>query len=966
MRKLSKSLSLFFFFFSFVLQAQRYSFIEFSTAEGLPQSQVSAIIQDQDGYLWTGSFGGVSKFNGKSFINFGKNNGLLTNVVTSLSIIEGRLYIGHDNGISIKSKIDTFQTIKFPNTAGIANTTAICEYEDEVFVATNGLGLFKLLNNKMVPVKGSPERIRFMKIAPSGEIYLATREGIIVYNGKKFVQHKKFPEGTYSDIHIHQDTIYASTFDGFVYKLVNEKLTVLYDNAETPIRKIYIDKKGDLWLNSRFGVLKLGENIIEINEDSGLPMNDVNLIFQDREENIWLGTGGRGLLKFCGETFLHYNKVNGLPSELIISIIENQNEKLVLSSFDKGVFQVSMVESAIKATSIDYIRSTVWSTAKNSNQLFFGSLFGLYINEDNSWKVMRSKDGLPGDKITGLKANKNKVYIGTSEGVAVYEDYQLVDLLENNNEILSARDFAFTDSTIYVGARAGLYEIKNGKIKSFTDFDGGVNSIVIDENNVLWVGTESGLHYNKNGSFEAFQLDESGRADYINFLVSADQSIFIGTNNGLFEYDIKNEKKYQYGINSGLVDLETNLNSAFVDKNNNLWFGTVAGLMKMTLNNRIFQRREIKPLLNVTSASINFKSVTPFLFKNEAVELKYTENNLLFEFDGIFLTNPKQIQYRYFLEGFSDDWSPLSNSNSFNFTNLNPGTYTLKVQAVLMGEVFSETLELKFIISPPFYQTIWFYALLFLLLASIVFFLDRLRTQRIKRKNYQLNLEVKSKLIELEQQSLNASMNRHFIFNALNSIQYYINSADTKSANRYLTRFAKLIRKNLDSSHSKNGMVSLTDELERLELYLDIESMRFKDKFDYSITVDPKVEAEALKVPAMFLQPFVENSIIHGVLSLKDRKGQISISVTDHFDHIRIEVIDNGIGIDNSLKSKKDIEGDHLCRGVKITKGRIELLQKISARSIELIGPIQINENDHSIKGTKVTFKILKQFLENE
>lgn len=966
MLKIKFLLSLVFFLVYNVSQAQRYSFIEFSTAEGLPQSQVSAITQDSDGYLWVGSFGGVSKFNGEKFINYGKNNGLLTNVVTHLNIIDNDLFIGHDNGISIKSKTDSFQTVNFPNSQDIANTTSICKLDNEIYIATNGLGLFKLDGQKMTAIKESPKRIRFMKIAPDGGLYLATREGIIVYNEQTFKSHEKIPKGTFSDIHIHNDSIYASTFDGFVYKYANNEVEIIYDNPDVPIRKVFVDKQNEVWINSRYGVNKLCKKVIEINENSGLPINDVNLIFQDREENIWLGTGGRGLLKFCGETFLHYNKINGLPSELIISIIEVDNKELWLSSFDKGVFKANLKHDPVSIEPIEFITSTVWSSTKNKESLFFGSLFGLYLYENNEWRVFRSKNGLIGDKVTGLKTNENTVYIGTNENVIIYKDGKFKGLTTEGNEILSARDFAFDQDKVYVGARAGLYEISQGKIINFYNFEGGINSLEYDKNGVLWVGTESGLYNNESGEFKIFQLDEFGASDYINFLLSAEQSVFIGTNNGLYEYDINEKKKFQYGINSGLVDLETNLNSAYLDKQNNLWFGTVAGLMQMILSKRGEQRREIKPKLNITSVSINFKAINPHVFKEKNTEFNYSENNFLFEFDGLYLTNPKKIQYRYFLEGFSEEWSPLSSSSSINFTNLKPGYYNLMVQAVLLGEIYSEPLELEFNITPPFHQTIWFYGIIFILVASIVFFLDRLRTQRIKRKSYQLNLEVKSKLIELEQQSLNASMNRHFIFNALNSIQYYINSADTKSANRYLTRFAKLIRKNLDSSHAENGMVSLTDELERLQLYLDIETMRFKDKFDYHITVDPTVEVGLLKVPAMFLQPFVENSIIHGVLPLKDKKGEIKISVTDHLDHIRIEVADNGIGIDSSLTNKKDIEGDHYSRGVKITKGRIELLQKISARSIELIGPRQINENDNSIKGTQVIIKILKQFLENK
>jgi ligand-binding sensor domain-containing protein len=946
--------------------AQRYSFIEYSTAEGLPQSQVSSIVQDDEGYLWVGSFGGVARFNGKRFKNFGRNQGLLSNAVNSLSIIDRDLYIGHDIGISIKTKADTFQTVKFPNSAAVANTTEICEFQGAIYVSTNGLGLFKMDDNQLVAVENSPERIRFMKSTPSGELLLATRNGVVVFNGSTFSPHTIFPEGTYSDVHIKNDKIYASTYDGYLYVIENGELQILYDDPEFPIRKIYIDHKENSWINSRFGVKKLGASTIVIDEEAGLPMNDVTIIFQDRESNIWLGSGGRGLLKFCGETFLHYNKANGLPSELIVSIIEDVNRNLWLSSYDKGVFKIAMGNNNAGIINVPEIKSIVWSSAKQGNKLFFGSLFGLYIVENGNWSRLKKIDGLPGERITGIKVFGDKVYIGTSDGIAIYQDEHVVPILKEENQILNARDFTLFNDKLYVGAKAGLYEIVSDEIVRVVDFDGGINTVVRDDKENIWVGTENGVYTNKNGDFELLPLDNLSNTDYINFLIAVDQSVFIGTNNGLFEYDLNEDNMYFYGISSGLVDLETNLNSAYVDEDDNLWFGTVAGLMKMILSKRKDLRNEIKPLLNITAISINFEDVNPHAFLERSARFPYNQNNFLFELDGIYLSNPKQISYRYFLDGFSEDWSPLSLSNSINFTNLNHGKYTLKVQAAIMGGVFSDTLELEFVITPPFYQTFWFYGLVILLIVSLVVLIDRLRTQRIKRKNYQLNLEVKTKLIELEQQSLNASMNRHFIFNALNSIQYYINSADTKSANRYLTRFAKLIRKNLDSSHSKNGMVSLSDELERLELYLDIESMRFRDKFDYEITIDKKVEPGALKVPAMFLQPFVENSIIHGILPLKDRKGKITITISDHLDHIRIDVFDNGVGIDNSLKSKKDSEGDHISKGVSITKGRIELLQKVSARSIELIGPIQINKNDSSIKGTKVVFKILKQYLENE
>jgi len=216
----------------------------------------------------------------------------------------------------------------------------------------------------------------------------------------------------------------------------------------------------------------------------------------------------------------------------------------------------------------------------------------------------------------------------------------------------------------------------------------------------------------------------------------------------------------------------------------------------------------------------------------------------------------------------------------------------------------------------------------------------------------------KSKLLALEQQSLNASMNRHFIFNALNSIQYYINTQDKLSANKYLTSFAKLIRKNLDSSSSGKSLVPLSDELERLELYITLEHMRFQNKFDYSISIGEDIDTDSILIPPMFLQPFVENSIWHGILPM-EKNGKIQIDIKRNQQHeITFVIEDNGIGIDNSLAQKN--EHSHVSKGMELTSGRLEILKKITNKNIKIVGPFQINDNTNKSFGTRVIITIEK------
>jgi LytS/YehU family sensor histidine kinase len=236
------------------------------------------------------------------------------------------------------------------------------------------------------------------------------------------------------------------------------------------------------------------------------------------------------------------------------------------------------------------------------------------------------------------------------------------------------------------------------------------------------------------------------------------------------------------------------------------------------------------------------------------------------------------------------------------------------------------------------------------------------RSRVLKARREKEMFEMRNRMLALEQQSLNSSMNRHFIFNALNSIQYYINRQDRLAANKYLSDFARLIRKNLDSS--QDNLTTLGDEIERLEIYLRLEHMRFKDKFEYTVEVDPALSRDRIKVPAMLIQPFLENSIWHGLLPKDDGEvGRLTVRFCLVNGHVELEIMDNGIGIENSLKQKTGAD-HHISKGMEITQSRIDLIKKSTGKTIELIGPEDIRGLDGRSKGTIVKIKLSEDFHE--
>lgn len=298
------------------------------------------------------------------------------------------------------------------------------------------------------------------------------------------------------------------------------------------------------------------------------------------------------------------------------------------------------------------------------------------------------------------------------------------------------------------------------------------------------------------------------------------------------------------------------------------------------------------------------------------LQLAYRRNHLTFDYIGICLSEPDQVRYRYRLEGFDQDWLPPTDARFASYSNLAQGTYSFQVMSRVKNGPWSEPTTFTFQITPPFWLRWWFFATCILILFGIGFGVLRYRANMRERTEPTRQLMLRSRMLQLEQQALNANMNRHFVFNALNSIQYHINKQDKATASRYLSSFAKLIRKNLDAS--ENDTTTLAEELERLELYLLLEHMRFKDKFEYRITVDPGVDLHQAQLPAMMLQPYVENSIWHGILPMEGTVCSRSIFHWWMTIAFVFGSLITGIGIEKSMGAKADVPADHISRGIEM------------------------------------------------
>ncbi|WP_204345666.1 tetratricopeptide repeat-containing sensor histidine kinase [Psychroserpens algicola] len=235
-----------------------------------------------------------------------------------------------------------------------------------------------------------------------------------------------------------------------------------------------------------------------------------------------------------------------------------------------------------------------------------------------------------------------------------------------------------------------------------------------------------------------------------------------------------------------------------------------------------------------------------------------------------------------------------------------------------------------------------------LIAASLIGFILYRRKQEAVTKTKEA--EFNAKVSDTELKALRSQMNPHFIFNSLNSIGDYILKNDTQSASDYLGKFAKLMRLTLENSEKSE--ILLSEDISLLKTYLDIERKRFENRFDYCIEVDDTLDVDNILIPPMILQPFLENSIIHG-LNKNTEKGQIIISFKDQNNMIVCSVDDNGVGRQNSESATSNTSNTSM--GIAITKSRIDIINKLKNTN----GDLKIIDK---AKGTRVEVSLPIQF----
>lgn len=356
----------------------------------------------------------------------------------------------------------------------------------------------------------------------------------------------------------------------------------------------------------------------------------------------------------------------------------------------------------------------------------------------------------------------------------------------------------------------------------------------------------------------------------------------------------------------------------------------------------------------LSSFKVNGHEITEQPASLQTITLPYNQTNISFDFAFLSAAQTPGYQYAYQLEGLDKTWRHTGSNAAGQFSNLAPGSYQLHIKAFNKnGSWSSKAFTLHILITPAWYKSWWFYTLFLICSLAMVVFIFRYRVSQIRKEN-NLKTQFNKKLNEIEMRALRAQMNPHFIFNCLNSINRYIVKSDHKTASSYLTKFSKLIRLILDNSASDS--ISLERELETLQLYIEMENLRFDNAFDYFIETGANVQPDTIAIPSMLLQPYIENAIWHGLLHKDDGKGMLTIKITRPEENLLyVQIDDNGVG----RKRSKEIRSAETIRrsyGIQISKERIQLINNLynvnASVSIEDIMTFD------KVAGTRVVLKI--------
>ncbi len=977
---LPRIILLFFTFQCFWLSAQNPHpyFRNYTTDDGLPSSEVHYCIQDTAGYMWFATDNGLSRFDGYEFKNYGPREGLKHNVVFYMQQDpEGKIWLATMHGHLYYIDKDSIHA--FAQNAVIEQTNIPSYFIRDFYINTDGTKYLSIPNHGILQFSSDGT---FYSILPSRPetpvlaIQLRNRWMI----GSQYVS----------------DSLRQPFWNSVTQTYHNEPMEIMADSIyymdSIHFNKRYISSGKWLMQLKNKQLLALSASILyEINGKNiawrkNVPFDlELKSFTQDSKDRLLLGLHrGKGIRRYKNTDAFRFNNFEQFLDGISVShIYEDRRGGYWISSIENGVFFCPDFDLKIYDQSAGFPNYHIVALDfKNESQVFIGFRDGQIILFDLLNNHIKKLPPISNNILNDLLFDQNRQELwATNNRPNILKNNKWINFLPpyNRQPILGKRLTLSRDrNLLWGGSHLGFGSMElNTKGSFFLSFDIGVRQRTFrvweDQSHRIWVGNVDGFFELKNNQLvppQTFHHAFSIRTEDIGEL--SDGTLVLATKGEgivLWKEDYFHQITSSDGLTSDMLE------NVFVDEQNQIWAGTLEGLNKITRKGEAFlvekyttfhglPSNEITRVtahqgqvwVATTKGLVQWKkkeqsdlSTPPILeailVNNEPYDfpeksnLTYEQNDLEIHFLTINYNQNGKIPYRFRLN--NDEWNYTRN-RSVNFADLPPNDYQFEVQSQNENGVWSASNILNFQIRPAFWQTWWFILLSVSTAIGLVILIYRKRLQQVKRE-----AQVEKEMNELQRAALRAQMNPHFIFNCLNSIQNFIVQNDSSNATRYLSKFAQLVRGTLNASMEER--IPLQNEITMLENYLNLEKLRFKDKFNFTIQVDQQLDLFETTIPPLLTQPFVENAILHA-FSENSKTGQIQIAFLKKNETLEINIQDNGIGIFESQQQKKSTESTtHKGVGMRISQKRLELADSLNEFEVS-----EIKDENGKVIGTLV------------
>jgi ligand-binding sensor domain-containing protein len=958
------------------ITAQHSVMRHFDTKNGLPSNEVYQLLSDSKGYIWICTDGGLVKYNGNTFKTFTSVNGMPDNTI-------------------FQAKEDKFGRIWYISYAGKLGYIS----NDSVYVidlgekiqqyVTNGLITsiaFDSSNNLFIG-RRNQEKISFLKVKPPYRVQDITT----VWEENK------------AGLAIHmidqKDFVFC---DSRIKNKENECEITLYDNEKLISKDIeLIDPKTVLftrgYLKEDHLYLIFGSDLIKFDIHTGISkkrklVNDLVTVASVEQGCVVVGAAHSGML-YLNEELDDLNREKDLEGLTVTYLVKDYQGGTWISTLQSGVFyiprySVSFIslpnfenEKAIKAIKLHDSALLISVYSGKLLLMTFNSDKGPFISEliDDSQKELSELHSLYTD-------NSGQMFVSTSKGTSVVDmgHKKLIEIgkvdklstigsvrvnsneqiflriseviqLEGNNGKQSEHIYASDDrlscisynsktNSTLIGGLRGLYHFHNKAINGTKDnlLSCRVEDVKIDKHGICYVATRThGLIIIKKGKpNDTISVKQGLISNICKSLTLDSDRVWVCTHKGMstIRFSENNPPQiYNYQIENFLGP--STANGVVILSNKVVFFSGRTFYWFDKIDQATGSRSG-----NIT-VRVNEKDHDPtstIFLSHDPPDIKICFEALLYDLGG-------DLNYRYRLNE-NEAWTQTK-ENQITLAKLASGDYKIDLQAMdKQGHWFALNGPLKISIRKPFYQNWWFILVMIACAVVLVYFSVKTRYSRILEREKTKN-ELKINMLELETKVVKAQMNPHFIFNSLNSIQQFILANDNENAYVYLTKFSKLVRKLLESTTTEN--ISLEDEIDLLNRYVEIESLRFENTFTYSLHVEAQLKAASLRIPHMIIQPFVENAIWHGLLHSKgERTLRISFLYLNE-RCIRCLVEDSGVGRKTNKTSLKDKRS----LAIEFIKKRLELIDQLTGSGCGFT-IVDKTKETHGETGTIIDMKL--------